>query len=78
MQLLKRLGESGEIQYDNPSLDSPAAAMGSFVQTLPGGDSDVLTHELEHVKQSDVLGPAFLPMACRPRWSPQPPSERRI
>jgi hypothetical protein len=59
-----RLGEEGEVLYDNPSLDTPAAAMGSFMQTVPGGgDPDVLKHELEHVRQSDALGPAFMPAA---------------
>lgn len=59
-----RLGPNGEILYDNPKLDTPAAAMGSFVQTSPGsGDADVLKHELRHVAQSDVMGPAYLPGA---------------
>jgi hypothetical protein len=59
-----RLGSKGEIMYDNSALDTPAAAMGSFVQTSPGsGDADVLKHELRHVSQSDVLGPAYMPAA---------------
>lgn len=59
-----RLGPEGQILYDNPKLDTPAAAMGSFVQTSPGsGDADVLKHEMRHVSQSDVLGPAYLPAA---------------
>lgn len=59
-----RLGPEGEVMYDNPGLDTPAAAMGSFVQTSPGsGDADVLKHEMRHVRQSDILGPAYLPAA---------------
>lgn len=59
-----RLGDQGEIIYDQTDLDSPAAAMGSFVQTLPGADDpDVLKHEMRHVRQSDLLGPLYLPAA---------------
>lgn len=59
-----RLGQEGEVIYDQTDLDSPAAAMGSFVQTLPNaGDPDVLKHEMRHVKQSDRLGPLYLPAA---------------
>lgn len=61
-----RLGPKGEVLFDNPKLDTPAAAMGSFVQTQPGAsssDPDVLRHELRHVAQSDVLGPAYMPAA---------------
>jgi len=59
-----RTGSGGELIYDNPSLDTPAAAMGSVVQTLPGaGDPDVLKHEMRHVAQSNLLGPTYLPLA---------------
>jgi hypothetical protein len=60
-----RLGPQGEILYDVSDLDTPAAAMGSFVQTSPtsASDPDVLKHELRHVAQSDLLGPAYLPAA---------------
>ncbi len=57
--------EGDAVMYSNPDLDSPAAAMGNFVQTGPGSasDPDVLKHEMRHVSQSDVLGPAYLPAA---------------
>ena len=60
-----RLGDRGEVMYDDPNLDTPAAAIGSFVATQPGSsnDPDVLKHELRHVDQSDKLGPAYIPAA---------------
>jgi hypothetical protein len=53
------------ILYDSPNLKSPAAAMGSFVQVNPamGRDPETLKHELRHVQQSDLTGPAYLPGA---------------
>lgn len=60
-----RIGDSGEVMYDDPNLDTPAAAIGSFVATQPGSsnDPDVLKHELRHVAQSDLLGPSYVPLA---------------
>lgn len=59
------LGPNGEIMYTDPNLDTPAAAIGSFVATNPamGNDPDTLKHELRHVAQSDLLGPAYIPAA---------------
>jgi len=66
-----RLGPGGEIMYDSTSLDSPAAAMGSFVQTRPESSKDpaVLKHELRHVAQSDTLGPAYLPLGIAEQFT---------
>lgn len=60
-----RLGPNAEVMYDSRDPNAAASAMGSFVKTDPGsgGDPDVLKHEMRHVGQSDVLGPAFLPGA---------------
>jgi len=63
-----RLGPEGEVMYDAKDPAAAASAMGSFVQTDPSGtanDPDVLKHEMRHVRQSDVLGPLFMPAAIR-------------
>ena len=51
---------------DDPSV-GPAAAMGRFVLTNPAmkDDKGTLKHELEHVRQSSGLGPAYLPLAAK-------------
>jgi hypothetical protein len=56
---------TGALIYNDPSIDSPAAAMGQLVAVKPGvsNDPDVLKHELRHVSQSAALGPAYLPTA---------------
>ena len=58
-----RLGPEGEVMYDARDPNAAASAMGSFVQTDPtqAGDTDVLAHEMRHVRQSDALGPLFMP-----------------
>ncbi len=59
-----RLGPEGEVMYDSREPGVPASAMGSFVKTDPSAsDADVVKHELRHVAQSDLLGPAFLAAA---------------
>lgn len=59
-----RLGPNGEVMYDSRDPNAAASAMGSFIKTDPGaGDPEVLKHEMRHVAQSDLLGPAFLPAA---------------
>lgn len=60
-----RLGPNAEVMYDSRDPNAAASAMGSFVKTDPGsgGDADLLKHEMRHVGQSDVTGPAFLPAA---------------
>lgn len=64
------LGPQGEVMYEDPGLDTPAAAMGSFVSTTPGGgDPDVLKHEMRHVAQSDALGPLYLPAAISEQFA---------
>lgn len=59
-----RLGPNGEVMYDARDPNAAASAMGSFVKTDPGaGDPEVVKHEMRHVAQSDLLGPAFVPAA---------------
>lgn len=53
--------QDGAIVAEDPTLDTPAAATGRVVLTRPDFDPGDLAHELRHVKQSNLLGPAALP-----------------
>jgi len=66
-----RLGPDGEVMYDSRDPNAAASAMGSFVKTDPtnGGDVDMLKHELQHVKQSDALGPLFGPAVIKEQFA---------
>lgn len=61
-----RLGPGGTIEYP-AGIDTPAAAMGRFVQLGPGAasDPDVLKHERRHAAQSPAMGLGYLPAAIR-------------
>jgi len=61
-----RLGPGGTVEYP-AAIDTPAAAMGRFVQLGPGvgQDPDVLKHERRHTAQSSALGLGYLPAAAK-------------